>query len=112
MLVIAGTDVVFAVDSIPAIFSITKDPYIVFFSNVFAIMGLRSMFFFLSSIMGLFRYLPLGLGILLTFIGAKMLLHHQIEELGFTNTHSLIVIVGILASSILASVLIPQKKEV
>jgi tellurite resistance protein TerC len=111
MLVIAGTDVVFAVDSIPAIFSITKDPYIVFFSNVFAIMGLRSMFFFLSSIMGLFRYLPLGLGILLTFIGAKMLLHHQIEELGFTNTHSLIVIVGILATSILASVVIPEKKE-
>lgn len=111
MLVIAGTDVVFAVDSIPAIFSITKDPYIVFFSNVFAIMGLRSMFFFLSSIMGLFRYLPLGLGVLLTFIGAKMLLHHQMEGLGFTNTHSLLVIVGILATSILASILIPEKKE-
>lgn len=110
MLVIAGTDVVFAVDSIPAIFSITKDPYIVFFSNVFAIMGLRSMFFFLSSVMGLFRYLPLGLGVLLTFIGLKMLLHHQMESLGFTNTHSLLVIVGILAVSIGASVLIPEKK--
>jgi tellurite resistance protein TerC len=111
MLVIAGTDVVFAVDSIPAIFSITKDPYIVFFSNVFAIMGLRSMFFFLSSVMGLFRYLPLGLGVLLTFIGAKMLLHHPIENLGFTNTHSLIVIVGILTVSILASILIPEKEK-
>lgn len=110
MLVIAGTDVVFAVDSIPAIFSITKDPYIVFFSNVFAIMGLRSMFFFLSSVMGLFRFLPLGLGVLLTFIGLKMLLHHQMESLGFTNTHSLLVIVGILATSIGASILIPEKK--
>jgi tellurite resistance protein TerC len=69
------------------------------------------MFFFLSSIMGLFRYLPLGLGVLLTFIGAKMLLHYQIEELGFTNTHSLIVIVGILTTSILASIVIPEKKE-
>jgi tellurite resistance protein TerC len=111
MLVIAGTDVVFAVDSIPAIFSITKDPYIVFFSNVFAIMGLRSMFFFLSSIMGLFRFLPLGLGVLLTFIGLKMLLHHQMDAIGFTNTYSLLVIVGILAISIGASVLIPEKKE-
>ena len=112
MLVIAGTDVVFAVDSIPAIFSITKDPYIVFFSNVFAIMGLRSMFFFLSSVMGLFRYLPLGLGVLLTFIGVKMLLHHQMEAIGFTNTYSLLVIVGILGVSIGASVLIPEKKTV
>ena len=110
MLVIAGTDVVFAVDSIPAIFSITKDPYIVFFSNVFAIMGLRSMFFFLSSIMGLFRFLKYGLGVLLTFIGLKMLLHHQMEAFGFTNTYSLFVIIGILAVSIGASVLIPEKK--
>ena len=111
MLVIAGTDVVFAVDSIPAIFSITKDPYIVFFSNVFAIMGLRSMFFFLSSIMGLFRFLPLGLGVLLTFIGAKMLLEHQLAKIGFTNTYSLIVILVILAVSIGASILIPEKKK-
>jgi tellurite resistance protein TerC len=111
MLVIAGTDVVFAVDSIPAIFSITKDPYIVFFSNVFAIMGLRSMFFFLSSIMGLFRFLKYGLGVLLTFIGAKMLLHHQMEAIGFTNTYSLLVIIGILGISIGASVLFPEKKK-
>ncbi|WP_337043967.1 TerC/Alx family metal homeostasis membrane protein [Emticicia sp. 17c] len=111
MLVIAGTDVVFAVDSIPAIFSITKDPYIVFFSNVFAIMGLRSMFFFLASIMGLFRFLKYGLGVLLSFIGVKMLLHHQLMALGFTNVHSLIVIVGILAVSVGASVLFPVKKQ-
>lgn len=111
MLVIAGTDVVFAVDSIPAIFSITKDPYIVFFSNVFAIMGLRSMFFFLVNIMGLFRFLKYGLGVLLTFIGVKMLLHHQLSELGFTNLHSLIVIVSILVVSIGASLVFPEKKE-
>lgn len=111
MLVIAGTDVVFAVDSIPAIFSITKDPYIVFFSNVFAIMGLRSMFFFLARIMGLFRFLKYGLGVLLTFIGTKMLLHHQMEAIGFTNTYSLLVIIGILGVSIGASVLFPSKAE-
>jgi tellurite resistance protein TerC len=110
MLVIAGTDVVFAVDSIPAIFSITKDPYIVFFSNVFAIMGLRSMFFFLASIMSLFRFLKYGLGVLLTFIGVKMLLHHQLTAVGFTNVHSLLVIVGILVISIGASVVFPEKR--
>lgn len=111
MLVIAGTDVVFAVDSIPAIFSITKDPYIVFFSNVFAIMGLRSMFFFLVNIMGLFRFLKYGLGVLLTFIGVKMLAHHPLTDWGFTNLHSLIVIITILAVSIGASLMFPEKKE-
>lgn len=111
MLVIAGTDVVFAVDSIPAIFSITKDPYIVFFSNVFAIMGLRSMFFFLVNIMGLFRFLKYGLGVLLTFIGVKMLAHHPLSDWGFTNLHSLIVIITILAVSIGASLMFPEKKE-
>jgi tellurite resistance protein TerC len=110
--VIAGTDLVFAVDSIPAIFSITKDPYIVFFSNVFAIMGLRSMFFFLSSIMGLFRYLPLGLGVLLSYIGLKMIFHHQLTALGFSDLWSLAIIVLILGVSIGASLLIPEKKEV
>jgi tellurite resistance protein TerC len=110
VLVIAVTDVIFAVDSIPAIFSITKDPYIVFFSNVFAIMGLRSMFFFLSSIMGMFRFLKTGLAVLLTFIGAKMLAHHWLEAHGFKTQYSLYAIVGILAVSILASLLIPEKK--
>jgi tellurite resistance protein TerC len=108
--VIAGTDLVFAVDSIPAIFSVTKDPYIVFFSNVFAIMGLRSMFFFLSSIMGLFRFLKYGLGVLLTYIGLKMIFHHQLEEMGFTNLWSLVVIISILGVSIGASLLFPEKE--
>lgn len=110
IIVIAFTDVIFAVDSIPAIFSITKDPYIVFFSNVFAIMGLRSMFFFLVNIINMFAYLQYGLGVLLTFIGVKMLAHHWLEEWGFTNQHSLLVIVGILGVSILLSLLFPPKE--
>lgn len=112
IIVIAFTDVIFAVDSIPAIFSITKDPYIVFFSNVFAIMGLRSMFFFLVNIIDMFSYLKYGLGVLLTFIGVKMLIHHWLTEWGFSNQHSLMVIVGILAISIIASLLFPPKDEV
>ncbi len=109
LIIIEFTDLIFAVDSIPAIFSVTKDPYIVFFSNIFAIIGLRSMFFLLAGIIDKFRFLKIGLAVLLTFIGAKMLLHHQLDELGFTTTHSLIIIVSILAVSILAS-LIPARK--
>ena len=112
VVVIAFTDILFAVDSIPAIFSISKDPYIVFFSNVFAVMGLRSLFFFLSSLMGLFRFLPIGLGVLLSFVGLKMLGHHYLSEIGFGTLSSLAVIVGILATSIILSLLFPEKKEV
>ena len=112
VVVIAFTDILFAVDSIPAIFSISKDPYIVFFSNVFAVMGLRSLFFFLSSLMGLFRFLPTGLGVLLSFVGLKMLGHHYLSEIGFGTLSSLAVIVGILATSIILSLLFPEKKEV
>ena len=111
VIVVAFTDLVFAVDSIPAIFSITKDPYIVFFSNVFAIMGLRSMFFFLSSIMSQFRFLKIGLAVLLTFIGAKMLAEHWLSEHGFKPVYSLYIIIAILSISVLASWLIPEKKE-
>jgi len=112
VVVIAFTDILFAVDSILAIFSISKDPYIVFFSNVFAVMGLRSLFFFLSSLMGLFRFLPIGLGVLLSFVGLKMLGHHYLSEIGFGTLSSLAVIVGILATSIILSVLFPEKEEV
>ncbi|QJD78518.1 TerC/Alx family metal homeostasis membrane protein [Spirosoma rhododendri] len=111
VIVIAFTDLIFAVDSIPAIFSITKDPYIVFFSNVFAIMGLRSMFFFLSSIIEQFRFLKVGLAVLLTFIGAKMLAEPWLHDLGFKPVYSLYIIVAILGISVLASWLIPEKTE-
>ncbi|CAG5006555.1 Putative membrane-bound redox modulator Alx [Dyadobacter sp. CECT 9275] len=111
VLIVEFTDLIFAVDSVPAVFSVTKDPYVVFFSNIFAIMGLRSMFFFLSNIMGLFRFLKYGLGVLLVFIGGKMLAHHQLEEMGFETVYSLYVILGILAVSILISVIFPEKKQ-
>ncbi len=107
LLVIEFTDVIFAVDSVPAIFSITQDPYIVFFSNIFAIMGLRSLFFVVAHVINMFRFLKHGLAILLSFIGFKMLLHVQLHEWGFTTMHSLIVIVAILGTSIGASLIWP-----
>ena len=100
---------IFAVDSVPAIFSITQDPYIVFFSNIFAIMGLRSLFFVVAHIITMFRFLKHGLAILLSFIGFKMLLHIQLHDLGFTTIHSLITILVILGTSIAASLIWPDK---
>lgn len=112
LLVIEFTDVIFAVDSVPAIFSITKDPYIVFFSNIFAIIGLRSLFFLLMNAMNYFHYLKVGLAVLLTFIGVKLLAHHWLEEWGFETVHSLYIVLGILGSSMIASLLFPEKKNV
>jgi tellurite resistance protein TerC len=109
LVVIEASDVIFAVDSIPAIFSVTLDPYIVFFSNIFAILGLRSLFFVLSSVLGKFHYLKTGLAVLLTFIGAKMLLH-GIFHITITTGVSLIVIVGILALSVVASLVFPKRE--
>lgn len=111
LLVIEFTDVIFAVDSIPAIFAVTKDPYIVFFSNIFAILGLRSMFFLLVNIIHKFHYLKTGLSFLLVFIGAKMLLHDWLTDWGFTTTHSLIIIVGILVLSVVLSLVFPKKDK-
>lgn len=110
LIIVEFTDLIFAVDSIPAIFSITKDPYIVFFSNIFAIIGLRSMFFLLAGIVNKFRFLKVGLAALLTFIGLKMIFHHYLDDLGFTTSHSLIVIVSILFLSIAISLMFPEKK--
>jgi tellurite resistance protein TerC len=112
VLIIEFTDLIFAVDSIPAIFAVTEDPYIVFFSNIFAIMGLRSMFFFLSSVMHLFHYLKTGLAFLLIFIGIKMIAHHWLHKyLGFETEHSLYIILFILITSVVASILFPKKEE-
>ncbi len=108
LIVIEFTDLIFAVDSIPAIFSVTKDPYIVFFSNIFAILGLRSMFFLLVNVIHQFHYLKVGLAVLLTFIGVKMLAHDFLHSIGFETIHSLIVIVLILALSIIASLVFPK----
>ena len=111
LLVVEFTDLLFAVDSIPAIFSVTKDPYIVFFSNIFAILGLRSMFFLLVNIIHKFQYLKIGLSILLVFIGFKMLAHHYLVQVGFNTLHSLVVILLILSASIIASLLFPKKEN-
>lgn len=112
LLVIEFTDLIFAVDSIPAIFSVTKDPYIVFFSNIFAVLGLRSMFFLLVNIIDKFHYLKVGLAFLLIFIGAKMLLHSWLEAFGFQTVHSLIIIISILLISVVASLMFPKKEKV
>ncbi len=110
LIVIEFTDLIFAVDSIPAIFSVTKDPYIVFFSNIFAILGLRSMFFLLVNVIHQFHYLKIGLSVLLTFIGVKMLAHEWLHSIGFETVHSLIIIISILSLSIIASLLFPNKE--
>ncbi len=108
LVIIEFTDLVFAVDSVPAIFAVTKDPYIVFFSNIFAILGLRSLFFVVSNVMTKLDYLKEGLAVLLTFIGVKMVL--TLWEIKIEANTSLLIIVGILAISILLSVLFPKKK--
>lgn len=100
LMIIEFTDVLFAVDSVPAVFSVTQDPYIVFFSNIFAILGLRSLFFLVMDIMGRFHYLKMGLAALLTFVGVKMLLHDVFK---ISTNISLVVIASILLISILAS---------
>ena len=109
LMIIEFSDIIFAFDSIPAIFSVTHDPHIVFFSNIFAILGLRSMFFMLESIMDKFAYLRIGLSVLLTFIGVKMFLPLFGIEVGIVA--SLVIIISILTLSILLSVLFPPKKE-
>ncbi|MDR3697182.1 TerC/Alx family metal homeostasis membrane protein [Mucilaginibacter sp.] len=110
LLIIEATDLLFAVDSIPAIFSVTKDPYIVFFSNIFAILGLRSMFFLLVNIIDKFHYLKTGLAVLLAFIGLKMLGANYVDKLGLTTGNSLLIILTILLASMVASLLFPKKK--
>lgn len=102
LLVVEFSDVIFAVDSIPAIFAITQDPYIVFFSNIFAILGLRSIFFVLSSMVERFRYLKTGLSVLLVFIGVKMLLS-TLLHIEISAQISLLGIFLILGVSILWS---------
>ena len=111
LIIIEVTDLVFAVDSIPAIFSITKDPYIVFFSNIFAILGLRSMFFLLVNIIDKFHYLKVGLSILLAFIGLKMLAAEYVDVIGLTTGRSLLIILAILVISVVASLVFPKKEE-
>lgn len=101
------TDVIFAVDSIPAIFAVTLDPFIIYTSNVFAIMGLRSLYFVLGGMMGMFHYLKLGLGGVLSFIGVKMLLGHTAWKI--ETLPALGVVAVILAASVVASIIHARK---
>jgi tellurite resistance protein TerC len=108
LVVIETTDVMFALDSIPAVIAITRNEFIVFTSNIFAILGLRSLYFAVSGIMQLFRFLNFGLAAVLVFVGAKMLASHYVDlSIGV----SLGVIGAVIAGSIVASVLIPAKAK-
>jgi len=106
LLVVEATDVVFAVDSIPAIFAVTRDPFIVFTSNVFAILGLRALYFVLKTIMDAFRFLKVGLGLVLVFVGAKMCAEKWVH---IPAEISLLVVVALLGVSVAASLLWPEK---
>ena len=106
LMVVETTDVMFATDSIPAILAITRDSFIVYTSNVFAILGLRSLYFALAGMMKLFHYLNYGLSAVLIFIGVKMLLP---ERYHVPTWAALAVIAGVLVISVLASVLFPKK---
>lgn len=106
LLVIESTDLIFAVDSVPAIFAVSQDPFIVYTSNVFAILGLRSLYFLLAGVMDLFIYLRYGLGVVLGFVGVKMLLADIYKiPIGL----SLAAVAGILAISIIASLLVRSR---
>jgi tellurite resistance protein TerC len=108
LVMVETTDLVFAVDSIPAIFAITTDPFLVFTSNVFAILGLRSMYFLLAGVIDKFHFLKLGLAIVLTFVGVKMLISHWYDiSIGL----SLGVVGLVLAASVGASLAFPKEAE-
>ena len=107
LVLVETTDLIFAVDSIPAIFAVTRDPLIVYTSNVCAILGLRSLYFLLAGVIHTFRFLKLGVAVVLTFVGAKMLL----GSVYVIPIHiSLVVIVALLATAVGASVLFPTRK--
>jgi len=106
LIVVETTDLVFALDSLPAVLAITQDGFVALTSNIFAILGLRSLYFALNGIMQLFRYLKLGLAVILIFIGVKMMIEYF--HITITTTVSLSVIAGVLLTSVLASVLIKE----
>jgi len=108
LVAIEATDLVFAVDSIPAIFAVTMDPFIVYTSNIFAILGLRALYFALAGMMGQFHYLKVGLSLVLAFVGVKMLL---IGVYKIPILVSLGVIVALLAGAVVASLLRPRQVQ-
>jgi tellurite resistance protein TerC len=106
--VVETTDLVFALDSIPAIFGVTRDPFIVYTSNVMAILGLRAMYFLLAAMMTQFRFLRHGLSLVLVFIGARMLFDRWID---LPTAVTLLAVCGILATAVVASLLFPPKAD-
>lgn len=109
LLMVESSDVLFAVDSIPAIFAITTDPFLVFTSNIFAILGLRSLYFALAALIEKFRFLKISLVFLLAFVGVKMLLVHHFP---ISTKVSLMAIVAILAAGVVASILGARRSAV
>jgi tellurite resistance protein TerC len=108
VLVVETTDLLFALDSIPAIFAITTDPFIVYTSNIFAILGLRSLYFALAGLMNLFHYLKIGLAVVLTFVGMKMLLA---EVYPIPIILTLLLVGGVILLSVLASLVWPKREK-
>jgi tellurite resistance protein TerC len=109
LLVVEVTDITLAIDSIPAIFGITQDPFIVYTSNVFAILGLRAMYFLLAGVLSRLRFLTVGLSFVLTFIGATMIAHKWLD---IPEYISLLIVAGILLLALLASLVFPTKSTV
>ena len=109
LVLVEFTDVIFALDSIPAVFSVSLDPFVVFFSNIFAIIGLRSLFFLLANMIDKFRFLNVGVSILLIFVGVKLLAHTWLDEIGFKSSYSLYFIAVTLVLSVALSALFPEK---
>jgi tellurite resistance protein TerC len=110
LVMVETTDLIFAVDSIPAIFAITRDPFLVYTSNVFAILCLRSLYFLLAGVIDKFHYLKLGLSIVLVFIGAKMLV--TFFDYHVPTPLSLLIVAGVLIGSVVASLMFPQKGKI
>lgn len=108
LVAIEASDLVFAVDSIPAIFGITEDPFIVFTSNIFAILGLRALYFVLGGFIGKFRYLDKGLALVLLFVGGKMLLAGVVHV---STPVSLAVVAGVIGGAVLLSVWRPEQRQ-
>jgi len=107
LVVVESSDVMFAIDSIPAVFVITQDPFLVFTSNIFAILGLRSLYFVLAGFIEQFRYLKLSLVLILAYVGVKMLVSHYVP---INHMVSLGVIAAILTTGILASVMATKRE--
>jgi tellurite resistance protein TerC len=108
LIVVEVSDLIFAVDSIPAVFAVTTDPFIVYTSNAFAILGLRSLYFFLADLKDRFRYLTHGLSIVLAFVGLKLLLSPWLHPPAWT---SLVVIAAILGGAVIASLILAPDEE-